>query len=279
MRAAACSALLLMLGLAPAHAQEVQVFSEGKPFAISDEINAAFAPARDERKARKPLGERADASAIAAAYVAATLRCGVSGSSSAPADKGGGPEELLLVRDGAYIPIAGTRKIILLGEFARGRAIIDTDKRTVLTPQCPAGVRSMFWSYSAQRVVFAAQAVTGIDTHGAGSALWTARFAEANDVYYIDMTRAGAKFRKLYSLPDEKVLDVVLPDNTDHIWVLSQAERTNLPNPNRKVRLATITPEVKMDIYLRQIDLKGNVLDTVEVARAVPDGSAHFVRD
>src|SRR2546430_1355916 len=83
-------ALLMLVG-APLHAQEVQVFSGGKPYAISEEINAAFAPARDERKARRPLDERHDAAAIAAAHAAAFLHCGLD-ESKYPPDKAAGPE-------------------------------------------------------------------------------------------------------------------------------------------------------------------------------------------
>ena len=278
LRALACAAAVLMLGAAPARAQEVHVFSEGKPFQINEEINAAFAPARDERKARRPLSERHDAAAIAAAHAAAFLHCGLD-ESKYPPDKAAVPEELnYFARDASYIPIAGTKKIILLGEYARGKAIVDLDKHKVLTPQCPAGVRTMFWSYSTDRIVFATQAVTGINFYGASRSLWTARFNEAQDLYYFDSTHAANGFRKLMSLPDEKVLDVLLPDNTDHMWVLSQAERVDL-RPAKWMRAVAGHPASKMDIYLRKVDLHGTVLETVEVAHSVPDGTAHFVRE
>jgi hypothetical protein len=268
-RAIACGAALLAFHGGAAQAQEVQVFSQGKPFAISDDINASFAPARDERKARRPLDERHDAGAIAGAYAAAFLRCGLG--ESPP--QGGQHEGATGLKEASFVPIAGTRKIILLGEFARGKAIIDLDKHTVLTPQCPAGVRGVYWSYSADRVAFAAQAVTGIAYYGANRALWTAKFKDAQDVYYFDSKHASGGFRKLVSLPNEKVLDVLLPDNTDQLWVLSQSDSVEL----RKG--AAATPANRMDFYLRKIDLKGNVLETVEVARAVPDGSAQFARE
>ena len=278
MRALACAAAaVLMLG--GARAQEVHVFSGGKPFQISEEINASFAPARDERKARRPLAERQDAATIAAAHAAAFLHCGLE-ESKYPPNKAAAPEELnYFAKDASYIPIAGTRKIILLGEYARGKAIVDLDKHKILTPQCPAGVRTMFWSYSTDRIVFATQAVTGINFYGASRSLWTARFNEAQDVYYFDSTHPAGGFRKLMSLPDEKVLDVLLPDNTDHMWVLSQAERVDLRNPGKWMRAVSGHPASKMDIYLRKVDLHGAVLETVEVARAVPDGTAHFVRE
>ncbi|MES2017205.1 MAG: hypothetical protein V4484_11975 [Pseudomonadota bacterium] len=270
---------LLMLAGVSAQAQEVHVYSAGKPFAISEEINAAFAPARDERKARRPLDERHDAAAIAAAHAAAFLHCGLDESKYPPA-KAEAPEGInYFSRDATYIPIAGTRKAILLGEYARGKAIVDLDKHKILTPQCPAGVRTMFWSYSTDRIVFATQAVTGISFYGDSRALWTARFNEAQDLYYFDSTHANGGFRKLMSLPGEKVLDILLPDNTDHMWVLSQAERTDLRGPGKVLRAVTGHPAASMDIYLRKVDLKGAVLDTVEVARSVPDGSAQFARE
>lgn len=280
MRMAACAAALLMLGAAmPARAQEVHVFSEGKPFAISDDINASFAPARDERKARRPLAERQDAVAIAKAHAAAFLHCGLD-ESKYPPDSPASPEELnYFAKDATFIPIAGTKKIILLGEYARGKAIVDLDSHKVLTPQCPAGVRTMFWSYSTDRVVFATQAVAAINFYGASRSLWTAKFNDAQDLYYFDSTHAAGGFHKLMSLPGERVLDLLLPDNADHLWVLSQAERVDLRNPSTWLRAVSGAPSTRMDIFLRKVDLKGNVLESVEVARSVPSATAHFARE
>jgi hypothetical protein len=279
MRVLACAGALLMLGGAPARAQEVHVFSDGKPFPISEEINAGFAPARDERKARRHLNERSDALAIATAYTGSFLHCGMN-ESKYPPNKPAGPEELnYFVKDAQYIPITGTKKAILLGEYGRGKAIVDLDKHAVLTPQCPAGVRTMFWSYSTDRVVFATQAVTAISFHGDSRALWTAKFKDAQDLYYFDSAHAASGFRMLLSLPDERVVDVLLPDNTDHMWVLSQAERVDLRNPRKWLKAASGSPATKMDFILRKVDLKGAVLETVDVARSVPDGTAHFVRE
>jgi hypothetical protein len=278
MRALACAALAQTLGAMPARAQEVQVFSDGRPFAISDEINARFAPARDERKARRHLDERRDAAAIASAHNAAFLHCGLDESKYPPDHQSGAEGIHYFAKDATYIPIAGTRKIILLGEYARGKAIVDLDKHSVLTPQCPAGVRTMFWSYSTDRIVFATQAVTGITFHGSRS-LWTARFNEAQDLHYFDSTHPAGGFRKVMSLPDEKVVDILLPDNTDHMWVLSQAERMDLRNPRKLLRAISGAPATKMDFTLRKVDFKGNVLETVDVARSVPDGTAHFARE
>lgn len=275
---AAAAAALLLAG-APAQAQEVHVFSGGKPFAINEEINAGFAPARDERKAKRHLSERSDAMAIATAYTGAFLHCGMN-EALYPPNKPAAPEELnYFAKDASYIPIAGTKKAILLGEYGRGKAIVDLDKHTVLTPQCPAGVRTMFWSYSTDRVVFATQAVMSISFHGTSRALWTAKFNDAQDLYYFDSTRANKGFHKLLSLPDERVVDVLLPDNTDHLWVLSQAERTDLGNPRKWLKAAAGSRATKMDFTLRKVDLRGAVLDTIDVARSVPDGAAHFVRE
>ena len=275
----ACAAAALLLGATQASAQEVQVFSEGKPFAINEEINASFAPARDERKSRRHLTDRNDALAIAQAYTAAFLHCGMD-ESKYPPNKPAGPEELnYFTKDATYVPIAGTKKAILLGEYGRGKAIVDLDKHTLLTPQCPAGVRTMFWSYSTDRVVFATQAVTSISFYGASRALWTAKFNDAQDLYYFDSSHAAAGLRKLMSLPDEKVVDVLLPDNTDHLWVLSQAERIDLGNPRKWLRAAAGSRSTKMDFFLRKVDLKGTILETVEVARSVPAGMAHFTRE
>lgn len=279
MRALACASLALLFGTAPALAQEVQVFSDGKPFAINEEINAAFAPARDERKARRHLDERPDAARIAAAHEAAFLHCGLD-ESRYPPEKKTGPEGVnYFAKDATFIPIAGTRKIILLGEYARGKAIVDLDKHTVHTPQCPAGVRTMFWSYSTDRVVFATQAVTAITFHGASRSLWTAKFSDAQDLHYYDSKHAGGGFRKVMSLPDEKVVDILLPDNTDHMWVLSQAERMDLRSPRKLMRAAGGTPSTRMDFTLRKVDFKGTVLSTVDVARSVAAGTAHFARE
>ncbi len=278
-RALACASLAVLFGATVAQAQEVQVFSDGKPFAISDEINAAFAPARDERKTRRHLDERRDAAQIAAAHEAAFLHCGLD-ESKYPPEKKSGPEGVnYFAKDATFIPIAGTKKIILLGEYARGKAIVDLDKHTVLTPQCPAGVRTMFWSYSTDRVVFATQAVTAINFHGDSRSLWTAKFNDAQDLHYFDTKHAGGGFRKVMSLPDEKVVDILLPDNTDHMWVLSQSERMDLRSPTKLMRAASGSPSVKMDFTLRKVDFKGTVLSTVEVARSVAAGTAHFARE
>ncbi|MFL6656975.1 MAG: hypothetical protein ACJ8GW_02785 [Massilia sp.] len=278
-RRALGAALLSAFAAIPALGQEVQVLSHGAPYAISDEINASFAPARDERKSKRPLSARSDASTIANAYLDAFLRCGVNEANYPSNQAPGAAEAETVIENGTYIPIAGTHKLLLLGEFMRGKAIYDIDKRKVLTPQCPAGVRSMYWSYSTDRAAFAVQAVTGVSFAGDARSLWTARLGDGQDIYFINTRAQGAKFRKVFSLPDEKVLDVLLPDNTDHFWVLSQSERISLPNPNRLVHAAAGAQTPTIDINLRKVDLKGNVLETTEVARAVPEGTAHFVRE
>ena len=272
--------LALMLGAALAVAQEVHVFSAGKPAAVSDEAaNELRGRPRDERKGRKPLSDRPDATAIAAAHAEAFLHCGLNESKYPPA-KPASPAELnYFVKDATYIPIAGTRKIILLGEYARGKAIVDLDKHKIQTPQCPAGVRTMFWSFSTDRVAFATQEVHKIDFHGTSRALWTAKFKQAQDVYYFDAAHAASGFRKLMSLPDEKVLDVLLPDKAKYVWVLSQAERMDLRDPRKWIKAAAGSPVSKMDITLRKVDLHGTVLESVEIARSVPAGTAQFVRE
>lgn len=262
-----------------AQGQEVHVLSGGKPFAISEDINAAFAPARDERKAKRHLSERSDAMTIAAAYTDSFLHCGMNESTYPPAKPSSQEQIDYFAKDASFIPIAGTKKAILLGEYGRGKAIIDLDKHTVMTPQCPAGVRTMFWSYSTDRVVFATQAVKAISFYGDSRALWTAKFNDAQDLYYFDSTHPAKGFRKLMSLPEERVVDILLPDNTDHLWVLSQVERTDLGNPRKWLKAAAGARASKMDFILRKVDLHGAVLDTVEVARSVPDGAAYFVRE
>ncbi|MBC7684759.1 MAG: hypothetical protein H7176_05965 [Bdellovibrionales bacterium] len=272
--------LALMLYASCSPAQEVRVFSEGRQIAVADEAaNELRGRPRDERKARKALAERADATAIAAAHAAAFLHCGLN-ESKFPPEKASTPEELnYFVKDATYIPIAGTHKIILLGEYSRGKAIVDLDKHSIQTPQCPAGVRTMFWSFSTDRVVFATQEVSKIDFHGASRAFWTAKFNPAQDVFYFDAAHPAAGFHKLLTLPDEKVLDMLLPDKADYVWVLSEAERMDLGDPRKWLRAAAGAPASKMDITLRKVDLHGAVLERVEIARAVPAGTAHFVRE
>lgn len=272
--------LALLLGAAAASAQEVHVFSDGKPVAVLDEAaNELRGRPRDERKGRKPLSERPDAAAIATAHAAAFLRCGLN-ETKYPPDKPATPEEIAyFVKEGGYIPIAGTHRIILLGEYARGKAIVDLDKHKILTPQCPAGVRTLFWSFSTDRVAFATQEVSAINFYGDSRSLWTAKFKPAQDIWYYDSVHPEGGFHKLMSLPDEKVLDMILPDKGDHVWVLSESERTDLRDPRKWLRAAAGTPATKMDITLRKVDLKGSVLETIEVARAVAAGAAHFVRE
>ncbi len=274
--AAACAIVCAL----PAHAQEVRVFSDGKAVPVVDQLaNEHRGHPRDERRARRPLKERPDAGVIAAAHAAAFLRCGLD-ESKYPPYKAASPEELnYFARDATYIPIAGTHKAILLGEYARGKAIVDLDKHKIITPQCPAGVRTMFWSFGAERVVFATQQVSKIDFHGASRALWTAKFRPEQDIHYFDSAHPDAGFKKVMSLPDEKVLDILVPDKGDHLWVLSQSERMDLRDPRKWLRAASGTPAVKMDVTLRKVDLQGQTLEQVDIARAVPAGTAHFVRE
>lgn len=276
----ACAMLALVLAMPGALAQEVHVFSHGRPVAVLDEAaNELRGRPRDERKGRKPLSERADAAAIAAAHAAAFLRCGLDETKYPPA-KPLTPEEIAyFVKDATYIPIAGTHKVILLGEYARGKAIVDLDKHKIMTPQCPAGVRTLFWSFSTDRVAFATQEVSAINFYGDSRSLWTAKFKPAQDLYYFDSAHPEGGFRKLMTLPDEKVLDVILPDKGDHVWVLSESERIDLRDPRKWLKAASGTPSTRMDITLRKVDLKGNALETIEIARSVAAGAAHFVRE
>ncbi len=276
MMARAAAALCLTLAAASLPAQQVQVFSEGKPVPLADEGNATRPRVHDEREARKPLAERPEGPAIAAAHAAAFVRCGLN-EAAYPEQAPVTPEELdYFVRNASYIPIAGTNKIILIGEFSRGKAVVDLDKVTVLTPQCPAGVRSVFWSRDTDRVIFATQQVEQIDFHGSRK-LWSASFKEPQDVWYSDS--AHPAFRKLMSLPKERVLDVMLPDKADHVWVLSHTEKLDLRSAAKVIKAVSGTPARKMDILLRKVDLQGKTLATIVVAKAVATGSAKFVRE
>lgn len=269
--------LLVMSAAAGTQAQQVQVFSEGKPVAIADENNAGRARGHNERASRKPLSDRPEGPAIAVAHAAAFVRCGLD-EAQYPAEKAITPEErAYFVKNASYIHIAGTNRIILIGEFSRGKAIVDLDKMAVLTPQCPAGVRSLFWSHDTSRMIFATQQVDKITFHGNSRALWTAAFKEPQDVWYGDS--AHREFRKLISLPKERVLDVMLPDKADHVFLLSHTEQLDLRNPKRMLQAVSGTPAKKMTILLRKVDLQGTVLETTIVAKDVATGSAQFVRE
>ncbi len=266
----------LLAAASAVHGQQVQVFSEGKPIATVDEGNGTRLRGHDERASRRPLADRSEGPAIAAAHAAAFVRCGLN-EAAYPAEKPITPAERdYFVNNASYIPIAGTNKIILIGEFSRGKAVVDLDKLAVLTPQCPAGVRSLFWSHDTSRIIFATQQVEKIDFHGSSRALWTAKFKEPQDVWYSDS--AHPAFRKLISLPKERVLDVLLPDKADHVFVLSYTEKIDLRNPKKMWQAVTGSPVKKMNIQLRKVDLQGNVLDTIPVASGVASGSAQFVR-
>ena len=268
----------LLLGVtASAQAQQVQVFSEGKPVAMADQGNTARARGHNEREARRPLGDRAEGPAIASAHAAAFVRCGLD-EANYPPEKAMTPEERdYFVKNASYIPIAGTSKIILIGEFSRGKAVVDVDKLALLTPQCPAGVRSLFWSHDTSRIIFATQQVEKINFHGNSRALWTATFKEPQDIWYGDSAQPA--FRKLMSLPKERVLDVMLPDKADHVFVLSHTEKMDLRNPKKMLQAVSGTPARKMDIFLRKVDLQGKTVETITVAKDVAAGSAQFVRD
>lgn len=278
MRAGTC--LLLSLCASWSMAQEVHVFSGGRPVAVvGSAANEQRGRPPDERRARRPLGERPEAEAIAAAHTAAFLRCGLD-ESTYPPDKPHAPEEIAyFIKNAGYLPIAGTSKIILVGEYGRGKAIVDLEHQNkILTPQCPAGVRTMFWSPGAGRVAFATQEVAAIRFHGDSRALWTGKFEKIQDIHYVDSAHPEAGFIKLMSLPNEKVLDMILPDKAEHMWVLSQSEKIDLRNPRTWLRALGGNPPKKMDIILRKVDLKGHVIETHRIATSVADGTAHFPR-
>lgn len=268
--------LLTLLG-SGLHAQQVQVFSEGKPVATVDEGNGTRLRAHDEREARQPLGDRPEGPAIAAAHAAAFVRCGLN-EAAYPPEKPISPEERdYFVRNASYIPVKGSNKIILIGEFSRGKALVDLDKLAVLTPQCPAGVRSLFWSHDTERIMFATQQVEAIEFLGDSRALWTARFREPQDIWVSET--AHPAFRKLMSLPNERVLDIMLPDKADHVWVLSQSEKIDLRKPGHWMKAVSGTPARKMAIFLRKVNVQGQTLETITVAQGVATGSAQFVRE
>jgi hypothetical protein len=277
LRGLALGALMLAMA-APVSAQQVHVFSDGKPYTEVDPGNAARKPVADERKLRRPLAERPDATAIATAHAAAFLHCGFD-ESGWPAAKAPVPEELdYFVKDAGYIPIPGNGKIIVIGEYGRGKAVVETGKLTVVTPQCPAGVRTLFWSPAAERIVFATQHVDKLEFHGDSRALWTAKYAPAQDLHLLDAAQPEAGLHKLMSLPGEKVLDVLLPEKADHLWVLSQTDKLDLRSPRKLMRALSRDPARKMDIYLRKVDLHGRTLEQITVAKGVAAGTAHFVR-
>ena len=84
---------------------------------------------------------------------------------------------------------------------------------------------------------------------------------------------------KLLTLPKEKVLDVLVPDKADHIWVLSQTDKLDLRGAGKLLRALSRNSARKMDIFLRKVDLRGKTLEQIEVARGVAAGSAYFVRE
>lgn len=268
--------LLMLLCVPAAQAQQVQVISEGKPVALADAGNASRARISDERRGRRPLAERPDALAIAKAHAAAMLKCGLE-EGKYPRDHPPTPEELAyFAAHTTYLPVAGSKDILLLGEFLRGKAVVDAE-HVVHTPQCPAGVGAMYWSAAGTRILFATQPVTQIDFPGGDRALWTARFARTQDIWQYD---SGPKrFHKLLTLPGEKVIDMYVPDSGDSIWVLSQTEKLDLRTPRSWLRAASGAPNKKMDITLRQIDAAGKVVAAIQVASGVPTGFANFIRE
>lgn len=267
-----------MLVCWPAWAQQVQVFSDGKPIPVADAANASRARIPDEHAGRRPLAERPDAQAIARAHALAVVRCGLD-ESRYPAEQAPTPEELAYVAaQGSYLPLPGGKEIIFIGEYLRGKAVVDPEHLAVHTPQCPAGVAAMFWSHDTSRIMFATQAVTGMQFHGS-RLLWTARFAPAQDVWVYAPGHEGKHFRKLISLPKEKVVDIYLPDGSDQAWILSQTDKIDLRTPRAWLRAASGTPTRKMDILLRQVDARGQIVSTVTVAQGVANGLAQFIRE
>jgi hypothetical protein len=278
-RKAVCAGLLLWCAGIGASAQQVHVFSDGKPFPDVDAGNAARPRAPDERKARRPLSERPDALGIASAHAAAFLHCGLDESHYPPEQTPAREQLDYFVNAGSYVPIPGTGKIIVLGEFERGKAVLDSANFAVLTPQCPAGVRTMFWSHNAGRVVFATQHVDKMDFHGNSRALWTARYHPAQDLFLMEAAHPEAAMRQFMRLPDEKVLDVLVPDSGEALWILSASEKLDLRSPKKWWRAISRDPARKMTILLRKVDLQGKTIEQTTVATGVAAGAAVFVRE
>lgn len=271
-------AFWLALAVPCAQAQQVQVFSEGKAVAVADSANAGRPRIPDEHKGRRPLAQRPDALAIARAHGAATVRCGLD-EAPYPPEHTPTPEELAYAGShSSYLPVANSQAILLIGEYQRGKALIEPEPLTVHTPQCPAGVGAMYWSASAARVMFATQRVNAVSFHGS-RALWTAKYASAQDVWQVRSGPDGPRFHKLISLPNEKVVDMYVPDNSDAVWLLSQTEKLDLRKPRHWLRAASGSPARKMDIFLRQVDAAGTVVTTIPVASGVATGFAHFIRE
>lgn len=270
--------ICLALSASAAQAQQVQVFSDGKAVPLADSANASRPRIPDEHKGQRPLAERPDAAAIAKAHAAAIVRCGLN-EKGYPPEHAPSPEELAyFARQSSYLPIANSKDILLVGEYLRGKAVIEPDPLKVHTPQCPAGVGAMYWSPGAARVMFATQAVTAVNFHGS-RALWTAKYAKVQDVWQYRGGQNGQRFHKLISLPNEKVVDMYVPDNSDTVWLLSQTEKLDLRKPRHWLRAASGSPARKMDILLRQVDASGKVVTTIPVASGVATGFAHFIRE
>lgn len=274
-----CAALVMLAFAGGAHGQQVHVFSDGKPYPEVDAANAARARAPDERKARRPLAERPDALGIASAHAAAFLQCRLDETHYPPAEVPAREQLDYFVKVGSFVPIPDSGKLILLGEFERGKAVVESANFAILTPQCPAGVRTVFWSHDARRVVFATQHVNRIAFHGDSRALWTASHDPAQDLFIMDSAHPETPMRKWFSLPTEKVLDVLVPDGGDHLWVLSGSEKLDLRSPKKWWRAISRDPARKMDIVLRRVDLQGKTLEQITVARGVAAGAAQFVRE
>jgi hypothetical protein len=270
--------MLALLGAQDTFAQHVQVFSDGKPVAVADAANAGRARIKDERRARRPLAERPDALAIAKAHAAAVLRCGLD-ESKYPPEQAPTPEELAyFAGHNSYLPVAGSRDIMVVGEYLRGKVVVDPDSLTVHTPQCPAGVAAMYWSASGNHVVFTTQPVTQMAFPGGSRLLWTATYGKMQDIWHYQPGADGKRFHKLVSLPNEKVTDMFVPDSGDALWVLSYTEQSAWRAPRTWLRAIRGKPARQRNIVLRQIDGKGNVISMIPVASGVLNGHAHFVR-
>lgn len=278
-RRALCAAAVIFGCASAASAQQVHVFSDGKPYLDVDAGNAARPRAPDERKTRRPLAERPDALGIASAHAAAFLHCQLDETHYPPAQVPVREELDYFVKSASYVPMPDSGKLILLGEFDRGKAVVDTANFAIVTPQCPAGVRTVFWSPGAGRIVFATQHVNRIEFHGDSRALWTARHDPAQDLFLIDGAQPEAAMRKMMSLPAEKVLDVLVPDSGEHLWVLSGSEKIDLRSPKKWWRALSRDPARKMDIVLRKVDLQGKTIEQITVATGVAAGAALFVRE
>jgi len=229
----------------------------------------------DELVLARPLGSMPEAGRVGSAYWSSFHQCGVNDEQQVVAITS---DSLVdgIVNASQAVPLVGKNALLVVGQFRKSGAIIGLDDFKVYTPQCPAGIAALFWSYPATRILAVAKQVKRVKIHGASPA-WETETGTDQSIYYYDVS-GDFGFRKLLSLSDEVVMDAYVAADKDEILILTKSERRNLLNPPNWLPALAGHPPTKSDIIIRRLGRDGAVLSKAIIEKSVQNGSAGFYR-